>query len=118
MDYFDLEMLWLDWVMSSCWEFEETFDKLVSWYWFSDWQDIVKQEKFADAVVIATPDRCHRVSLYICLNSILWYVGLNKHGGLIFGKMCSAVKERPKWSAYMHVKIYYDKICYSTLMRL
>ena len=29
----------------------------------SDWHDIVKQEKFADAVIIATPDRLHRVSI-------------------------------------------------------
>ncbi|XP_072019980.1 scyllo-inositol 2-dehydrogenase (NAD(+))-like [Amphiura filiformis] len=33
---------------------------------FEDWEDVVKQDKFADAVIIATPDRCHREPAIQC----------------------------------------------------
>lgn len=31
---------------------------------YTNWQDIVAKEKFADFVIISTPDKCHKVCMY------------------------------------------------------
>lgn len=41
--------------------------KLLFFFFNLDWHSIVEREKFADAVLICTPDRLHKVNIqYLC----------------------------------------------------